>query len=105
MQFYIMKDNNKFQGQYKTQAAAESGIAMCEKYSHSGLTIKCFKPPIVAKRQFKTENGKRFVLSKVSKLHVYHIECAPSDAVESWCKTEKSCCAKCHEPLYKNPIL
>ncbi len=100
MKFYIMKDGVTFQGPYKTWIAAASEITVCEKSGHINLSVQAFEYATI-NRQFKTESGKRLVLSKIAKLHCYHTECAPEDATEAWCKTQQTCCAKCHEPLYK----
>ena len=53
------------------------------------------------KREFKIENGKRYVKIKSNKLHIYHPECAPENSIDSWSITRNSCCAKCLKPIYK----
>ena len=105
MKFYIMKNTvEKFQGPYKTWIAAVNAIAGCEKSAHINLSVHGFVlNPI--NRQFKIESGKRMVLSKISKLHCYHIECAPDNAIETWCRAQQTYCAKCHKPLYKKTVL
>ncbi len=52
-------------------------------------------------REFKIENGKRFVLATYFRLHTYHPECAPEGALIDWYRSSGYYCAKCGEPLYK----
>jgi hypothetical protein len=54
-------------------------------------------------REFKKVDGKRLVKAIRAMNHMYHPECAPEEAggVEVWAITNHSCCAKCHEALYK----
>ena len=55
------------------------------------------------KPQFKIINGIRFVAAVVSKLHVHHPECVPNntEVKYDWVRTQKTCCATCKEPIYK----
>jgi hypothetical protein len=53
------------------------------------------------KREFIKHNGRRKVKSAIYKYRAYHLECAPDNAEIEFVSTEKSCCAKCHLPLYK----
>lgn len=53
-------------------------------------------------REFTTIKGKRFVKAAVTRLLVYHPECAPENTVGfEFIRTEKTICAKCYDAIYK----
>jgi hypothetical protein len=55
-------------------------------------------------RVFRKDGNKRFVWASVSRLHLYHPECAPvGEGVEKFVSTQRSACHVCHGRLDRNP--
>ena len=55
----------------------------------------------MSKRIFKKKDGERFVIAMVHRLQVFHPECAPNNSEARWITTQKTCCACCGEPIWK----